>query len=488
MTVPQEFKDYMYHLLGELRSGRLEKALDEEPSVSVRINPFKIKTPFDEWRNVPEFDGNVPWASDAFYLRQRPPFTFDPLLHAGCYYVQEAASMFLEQAVRQYVHRPVKALDLCAAPGGKSTLLRACLPEGSFLVCNEPVKSRAKVLVENMVKWGHPGVMVTNNYPEAFSGLQAYFDLIVTDVPCSGEGMFRKEEEAISGWNMQSVLMCRDRQRDIIRDVWPSLKPGGLLVYSTCTFNQYEDEENVAWIVRELGAEVLPVNAECSWGVLSNFLPENEQGGGIPVSHLLPGFSRGEGFFLSVLRKDEDVEPAESYMVKRQARQKSVRSGNPHLKVPAECMEWIADAGIKYELKNEEGRIMALPAAFSSWCQPLHDQLNVLSTGVTVAEQKGRDWLPSHGLAMSTCLNRDAFPILALTYKEAVSFLRKESFVLPSSQPKGFVLLEYENHPLGFVKNIGMRANNLYPSEWRIRSTYDNEYSLTASGNVHNVK
>ena len=227
--IPQEFKDYTRCLLGAERYARFAQALDEPPSVSVRLNPFKAVWSGLSAEGLNGGDGPVLWASgEGCYLSERPPFTFDPLFHAGAYYVQEAASMFLGQILRRYVTRPVVALDLCAAPGGKSTHIRSCLPEGSLLVSNEPVKARAQVLLENLTKWGHPDVIVTNSYPKDFARLPDFFDLLVTDVPCSGEGMFRKEEDAVTGWSMEAVRMCQDRQREILRDVWPSLKPGGL--------------------------------------------------------------------------------------------------------------------------------------------------------------------------------------------------------------------------------------------------------------------
>ena len=202
--IPQEFKDYARRLLGAERYARFAQALDEDPSVSVRLNPFKAVWSGLLAEDLNGVDGSVPWASgEGCYLSERPPFTFDPLFHAGAYYVQEAASMFLGQILRRYVTRPVVALDLCAAPGGKSTHIRSCLPEGSLLVSNEPVKARAQVLLENLTKWGHPDVIVTNSYPKDFARLPDFFDLLVTDVPCSGEGMFRKEEDAVTGWSME---------------------------------------------------------------------------------------------------------------------------------------------------------------------------------------------------------------------------------------------------------------------------------------------
>ena len=197
--------------------------------------------------------------------------------------------MFVEQALKQYIgETPSVMLDLCAAPGGKSTHARSVLPAGSLLVANEVIRNRSQILAENLTKWGHPDVIVTNSYPKDFARLPDFLDLLVTDVPCSGEGMFRKEEDAVTGWSMEAVRMCRDRQREILRDVWPSLKPGGLLVYSTCTLNALEDEENVAWIADELGAEILKVPVASEWGIIGNLAGQD-----FPVYRFLPHRVKG---------------------------------------------------------------------------------------------------------------------------------------------------------------------------------------------------
>ena len=466
--IPQEFKDYARRLLGAERYARFAQALDEDPSVSVRLNPFKAIWSGLLAEDLNGVDGSVPWASgEGCYLSERPPFTFDPLFHAGAYYVQEAASMFLGQILRRYVTRPVVALDLCAAPGGKSTHIRSCLPEGSLLVSNEPVKARAQVLLENLTKWGHPDVIVTNSYPKDFARLPDFFDLLVTDVPCSGEGMFRKEEDAVTGWSMEAVRMCRDRQREILRDVWPSLKPGGLLVYSTCTLNALEDEENVAWIAEELGAKILPFDVESGWGVVGNLLPVSSVKDTakaeklFPVAHFIPGFTRGEGFFLAVLRKNGEEETSDWAMSSDRYENERVKSKKKralHASVPA------------------------LPASCRSWL--LHaDTFDFVSNGpvwtaVRASFSRQVGYIPLHALAMSVDLNRSAFPIVPVSYDMAVAYLRKEVLVLPPDTPKGYVLLTFQEIPIGFVKNIGGRANNLYPQEWKIRTSYLSTYSL----------
>ena len=261
--------------------------------VSIRINEKK-GTPAPV-TDIP--DNRVAWCDTGYYLPERLSFTFDPLFHAGAYYVQEASSMFLEQAVRSHVKTPVRCLDLCAAPGGKSTHLAACLPEGSLLVSNEVIRSRSHILAENIAKWGNPNCIVTNNDPKEIGCLTHFFDVIIADVPCSGEGMFRKDTDSTGEWSIANVELCAGRGRRIIHDVWNALKPGGLLIYSTCTYNTEEDEENIHYITEELGAEALPIPIKDEWQITGP-LKYNH-----PVYRFFPHKTKGEGFFLAALRK-----------------------------------------------------------------------------------------------------------------------------------------------------------------------------------------
>ena len=294
MNLPQAFIERTRQLIGDEAYTQFEEALQTETPVSIRPNRMKCSQPVE--------GEPIPWASSGSYLNNRPTFTFDPLFHAGCYYVQEASSMFVERVLQEYVKEPVVMLDLCAAPGGKSTLCRSALPEGSLLVANEVMRNRSQVLAENLIKWGHPEVVVTNNDPADFTDLTHLFDVILTDVPCSGEGMFRKDQVAVDEWSLENVDICWKRQRRILADIWPALKPGGILIYSTCTFNREEDEDNVAWIAKELDADVLSVPVEDSWGITGNLTGKD-----FPVYRFLPHKTKGEGFFLGVLKKRGDV-------------------------------------------------------------------------------------------------------------------------------------------------------------------------------------
>lgn len=465
MNLPPLFVERTRRLLGDEQYPIFEEALQREVPVSVRPNRSKCALP------VP--GEPVPWASSGKYLSGRPTFTFDPLFHAGCYYVQEASSMFVEQALQTYVQAPAVMLDLCAAPGGKSTLCRSVLPEGSLLVANEVVRNRSQILAENLIKWGHPDVVVTHNDPADFTPLTHLFDVILTDMPCSGEGMFRKDETAVEEWSIENVELCRQRQRRILNDIWPALKPGGILIYSTCTFNREENEDNVAWIADRLGAEVLPVPVRPEWGVTGNLAGEE-----FPVYRFLPHRTRGEGFFLAVLRKQAGETTTVSLRPEKKKKGKENKNRPQPSVVPKELKGWLKEPDA-FTLSVQDAVVTAFPKAHEGVYAVLRQYLKVIHAGIVLAEQKGKDWIPQHALAMTAAGAEGAFPQTEVTYEQAIAYLRKEGLVLEDSVPRGYVLLTYRGIPLGFVKNIGNRANNLYPQEWRIRSGYLPEEVVT---------
>lgn len=450
MALPKEFINILGEILEADERDRLLNALQTEPQVSIRFNPLIPDAESLALQSLEcSADGRVPWAGNAVYLDHRPQFTLDPLIHMGCYYVQEASSMFLEQAVRKCVSGPVKALDLCAAPGGKSTLLASLLPEGSLLVSNEIQRGRAQILAENMTKWGRTGVMVTCNTPKQIGQSNLMFDLIAVDAPCSGEGMFRKDEGAVTDWSLQNVEMCALRQRQIIEDVWPALKPGGYLIYSTCTFNRHEDEDNVQWIIEQFGAEAIKIDTNPEWNIKASLTQDN-----LPVYHFMQHLTRGEGFFLCLLRKPDGAF--------REIPQKPFKADPT---VPAECRKWLND-GYEYYVKGDS--IYALPAPLASDMNQVNKELYSLIPGIEVAVRKGHDWVPAHALAMSDALNMEAFNKVEITRKQALEYLHCDALRLEDA-PRGIVLLTYNGIPLGFAKNLGNRANNMYPQEWRIR-------------------
>ena len=451
MQLPQEF----INMLPQGERDALLAALETDPEVSIRFNSKACDIENLVLESLEcKADDRVLWMDDAVYLDHRPQFTMDPLLHQGCYYVQEASSMFLSEAVKKCVSGPVRALDLCAAPGGKSTLLAQLLPEGSLLISNEIQRSRAQILAENMVKWGRPGVMVTCNSPKQIGESSLMFDLIAIDAPCSGEGMFRKDEGAVRDWSISNVEMCAARQREIIEAVWPALKAGGYLIYSTCTFNRQEDEDNVRWIMDKYGAQAIDLNPNPKWNIPGSLTDDN-----LPVYHFMQHRTRGEGFFLCLLRKPEGAA----------ASLKSRLFRGDGSKVPAECKSWLKpDVGYEFFIKNES--VYALPSDLKDDMWQAGQELYALVPGIEVALMKGRDWVPAHALAMSTALNRDAFNRVEVTRQQALAYLHCDALRLDDA-PRGIVLLTYKNIPLGFAKNIGNRANNMYPQEWRIRNS-----------------
>ena len=445
MELNGKFVERTRALFGEERYGRFVQALETEPVVSIRFNGRKMEA--DSSLNA------VPWASAGRYLESRPVFTADPLFHAGCYYVQEASSMFVEQVVRQYLDRPVRALDLCAAPGGKSTLLLSLLPQGSMLVSNEPVPLRAQILAENVTKWGNAASLVTRNEPADFAPFRNFFDFILVDAPCSGEGMFRKDSYAVEQWSVSNVEQCAKRQREIVADIWESLRPGGLMVYSTCTFNREENEDCVEWIASELGAEVLKLEISDEWNITGSLTTE-----GLPVYRFIPGYTAGEGLFLAVLRKDGSSTVMQP---------KAPRMQLAPAKLKSEVAKWIAAPG-DFDFVMQGDTVIAMPKEHTAAMLALQQKLKVLHMALPLAEVKNNKILPLHALAMSTELVAQAFNTVELEREKALAYLHREALLFADA-PVGHLLLTYKGTPIGFVKNIGNRANNLYPAEWRIR-------------------
>ncbi len=467
-NLPEEFSAYTRKLMGDQLYDTLEHAIAQEDApVSIRLNPYKLP----QGAYAVKKEDDVPWCPRwGRYLTERPNFTFDPLFHAGLYYVQEAASMMVDLAVRQLIHEPICMLDLCAAPGGKSTAVRTALPEGSLLISNEPMRTRSQVLAENMMKFGHEDVIVTNNYPRDFRKAGILFDAILADVPCSGEGMFRKDEGAIGEWSTQNVKQCAQLQRDIISDIWPCLKPGGILIYSTCTFNAHEDEENVAWIAQETGAEHICLDTDKTWGITGCLL--NAATGSIPVYRFLPGTTKGEGLFLTVLRKrvddDNTLYPGKGSSAKGKKNDKKIKGKALQTTLP---QGWL-DANTDRQAACIGDTLHAIPAHWGQTFSQAAKDLKVIHAGIPVGTQKGKDFIPAQGLALSTHLQRQNFPCVELSYSDALRFLRKEAVCLSENTPRGYVLMTYRGIPVGWEKNIGNRANNLYPQEWKIKSAH----------------
>ena len=489
--IPQAFQQQMCALLGDNEAGALCTALSSgNLPTSIRTNPFK---PLKDGENLFRQTDNavspsdiadsptlrpVAWCPSGSYLSERPSFAHDPLWHAGAYYVQEAASMFIAQAYKviestfstdKVMGTPLKMLDLCAAPGGKSTLWRSLLPDEALLVANEPIRQRAQILAENLTKWGHPHTFVTQAFPDAFTSLEDTFDIIATDVPCSGEGMFRKDEQAREEWSPAAVISCADRQRDILTSVWPALKEGGFCVYSTCTFNREENEDLVAWACDTLGAELVEIPTDPAWNIAGDTTGRN-----LPVYHFFPHRTEGEGLFLALLRKKkgEMFNDRRKLQILLDAREGNGRKRGAKFsaKPNATLLSWLENAEDFTFQCSEAGVWTAVPTAFVGIREQLAQVVPLLIGGIEIAEEKGKKLVPQHALAMSIAASSSAFPRVEIARDSALAYLHREAITLPAEAPRGYVLLTYRGLPLGFANNLGNRANNLYPNEWRLRN------------------
>lgn len=445
MNLPQAFLEQLRTQFGKEAQQQLADVIQQGVSpVSIRINAEKMgPLPLTA----------VPWAAHGYYLDARPVFTQDPLLHAGAYYVQEASSMMLEQVVRQaFPSGPLRVLDLCAAPGGKSTHLASLLTADDLLVANDTIQARARVLQENLTKWGSDCV-VTNNDPKDFGSLDGFFDVLVVDAPCSGEGLFRRDHAAIAEWSEANVALCGQRQQRILADAWDALCADGLLVYSTCTFNQTENEAVLNWLISTF--EVAPVKLDLSAFVgVRRYEVQGYEG-----YKLLPGEVAGEGYCFFVLRKNGGSPKKVLPTHRKQAPLKPVQ------------VEGVK-ATDNFLIQNWDGLLMG--TRFTQEVDFLKKQLRVLKSGVLVGEQKKNKLVPSHELALSGVLEPSAWVSSELTYAQALCFLMKEPFELPGDQ-RGFVLLTFAGVPLGWVNHLGNRVNSLYPANWRILKDFRSE-------------
>ncbi len=424
-------------------------ALTTPPPVSIRLNPAKPTI------EIPALiDGSVSWHPQGRYLSERPVFTLDPTFHAGAYYVQEASSMFLYEALRQTVDfsKRLKILDLCAAPGGKSTLIDDLLGPDSLLVANEVIRNRVNSLRENLEKWGSPQVAITSAEAEDFSGLEDFFEVIVADAPCSGEGLFRKDPAAMREWSPAAVELCSARQQRILTAALPTLAPGGILVYSTCTYNLSENENNVAWLCQEFDLTPMILHISPDWGIVTT------EGG----YHFYPHQVRGEGFFLAVLQKN-----GEQHRKRTQSGSfKSLKS--LHKSLVPEAVRWLNPEAEMQFFETVNGEVMALSAALVEDYLVLDKPLKAKWFGTMIGEFKGKDFVPSHALALSQ-LAATTLPGVDLNREQAQLFLKREVFDLPTDTPRGWALARYAGLNLGWMKCLPNRMNNYLPAERRIR-------------------
>ena len=423
---------------------QLLSALDDSSPISIRLNPNKTKP-------LHPLDYPVSWCSMAYYLSNRPIYTLDPLFHSGCYYPQEAGSMFIQSILHELeISKSSIILDLCAAPGGKSTLLNTFLDDQGFLVSNEIIPTRNVILRENLSKWGCANVVVTGNQPIHFQRIPSFFDVVLIDAPCSGEGMFRKDPDSRKEWSVENVDMCASRQKEIVSDVWDSLKEDGILIYSTCTLNQQENEDNVNWMCENLQAEII------SFSIPPGAISGREGIG----CYFAPGITQSEGFYCSVLRKKSAI-----------AEGKKIRS---RLKVLPNQQLQKFDSVVKTDdlvaIEYKNGVSVFQKNHFST-VETLDFFMNCTKIGVAIGTIFPNKIEPNHELALSKIRHSD-IPTIELTKELALHYLKGETFPMPTMN-KGYYLMTYLNEPLGWINHLGNRFNNLYPKEWRIRMKID---------------
>ncbi len=439
--LPAPFSNRMQQLLQNGYNDYVA-AIGADAPVSLRVNPKKISTHL----SYPK----VTWCADGYYLPTRPVFTFDPLFQAGAYYVQEAASMFTGFALQQInpQNKAIKVLDLCAAPGGKSTQLVSNISSESLLVANEVIKTRVGILRENLEKWGYPNTIVTNNDPKDFESLEGFFDVVVCDAPCSGEGLFRKEPDAVKEWSEANVQLCSQRQQRILVSAIKTLKEGGHLIYSTCTHAPEENEHNVEWMCNEFGLEEVRLKLPEETGIVEGSIGYR----------FYPHLVKAEGFYCAVLKKKGEEESRLS------------RTKKPLFiaarKIGAELSKHFS---AEYPLAFYERNTMwcGFPAHYDEELNLLAEKLYIVSFGTETGELMKGELLPAQGLANSIIRNKEIFASYELEITEAVKYLRKDP-ITDDSGTKGWKLATYQGAGLGFFKNLGNRTNNYFPKERRI--------------------
>ncbi len=426
-----------------------EKALQAPAPISIRYNPLKKS------KDLFENQEPIVWCSEGFYLKERPSFTLDPAFHTGAYYVQEASSMFLKEAAQQTVDfsKPIKVLDLCAAPGGKTTLLASLLNEQSILVANEVIKSRVGVLKENLLKWGFTNYIVSNHDSEEFADLEGFFDLVLVDAPCSGEGLFRKDENASSHWSEDSVQMCSARQKRILQAAAYLVAPKGQLIYSTCTYNTHENSDNVKWLTQHHDFELVDLDISKYEGIHKMAMGYQ----------FYPHKIKGEGFFIAVLNKNSGSQDFSSQKIKLN-------------RIPTKQLEilknWIKNVDSFNFYTKSDGVVVAIPNELNQTYGIILKALFKRSSGFEIGEFKGQDFIPSHALAMSNLVH-DSVPKTDLDKDNALRYLKREPIAM-NATVNGFQLVCYQNAGLGWIKVIGDRINNYLPKDWRIRMDLEN--------------
>jgi len=452
-NLPAEFKSNIQKLLGKEEGEELFEAIEEQaPRTSIRLNPHKITSA--------SFSGEkIPWSQNGYFLSERPSFTLDPTFHSGAYYVQESSSIFIEHILQTTDAPKGLYLDLCAAPGGKSTLLSSYLGHEGLLISNEVIKARASILKENIIKWGLGNTVVTNNDPAHFEVLEGAFDLVLIDAPCSGEGMFRKDPQARNEWSIDNVQICAARQERILDHAGALIRAGGYLIYSTCTFNRQENEDNLRFLTNEFSYEPVRIPLQEDWGIVeSEEIIEDRTFYGY---RFYPHKVAGEGFFITVLKR-----PESSFF---QNPKKTKDFKHPYVQRANDTLviREVTGIGEEWFLYTLQDSYFALQSEYRESFEWIVPYLNIRYFGIELGKLNKGQLIPSHEYALST-LSKSLFQTYALTKVEALSYLRKEEMVLDMEE-EGWVMVTYEGLPLGWIKNIGNRINNYYPKDWRIR-------------------
>ncbi len=444
--LPPDFQNRISLQLGK-EFEDFRSALQAPLPVSIRYNPKKI--------HAGRTGEPIPWCEYGRYLPERPVFTLDPLLHAGVYYVQEASSMLIEQAFKQISRNTVGALrvlDLCAAPGGKSTHLLSMISNDSLLVSNEVIQSRVTILSENLIKWGHPNCIVTCLDPKFFARLEGFFDIILTDAPCSGEGLFRKATKSINEWTSENAANCALRQKRILHDVLPALKPGGHLIYSTCTYNAAENIDQLTQISKEYPVQSIRLPHLTQFGIEE--LNEN----GIFAYQCWPHKVKGEGFFMGILQKTDGITTIF----------KAKKKLSPLSNKTIDFTKWLHCAEDLFLFESRPGEISVVPKILQEGAEIILTQLPVKSIGTHFFTQKAKNLIPTHDSGLSVHCYPD-LPKLELTLEQALQYLRREH--IDTEYPgDGWKIVTYQNQPLGWINATSGRLNNKLPLEYRIRN------------------
>lgn len=454
ISLPVEFENQMKSQLGNVDYKLFEKAINRDSKTSIRINT-------DKTNEIPQSATPISWTETGFFLKERPSFTLDPSFHAGAYYVQEASSMFIEHILKSLQVPKGLFLDLSAAPGGKSTLLSSYLGKEGFLVANEVIQTRAQILKENIIKWGLGNALVSNNDPEHFEPLEGFFDLVLVDAPCSGEGMFRKDPQARNEWSPDHVTLCASRQKRIMDRAGSLVGANGYLIYSTCTFNEQENEEMIQFLTSEFAYKPARIPLDPAWNIRETQVQTDD--GTFYGYRFYPHLVEGEGFFITVMQRPDDAYTLPPGKIKdykhpflKEVSPKDSTSLDEELGFPL--------TGQYYQLNDSYFRISS---EWKAYFEKLTQHLNIRYFGVEIGKKQKTDWIPSHEWALST-LPKNGFQTVDLPKEQALEFLRKNDPNL-AEMPIGWVLVTYENLPIGWIKNLGNRINNYYPKEWRIR-------------------